>query len=56
MKLTALGRQPAEPSPGNVFEPMPAWNRVQGDRRNTPVRVGLAAAADPRSGEVSLAR
>lgn len=56
MKLTALGRQPAEPSPGNVFEPMPEWNRTQGNWRNTPLRIGLAAAVTVSGAAVVRAR
>lgn len=56
MKLTALGRQPAEPGPGNVFEPMPEWNREQGDWRNTRLRVGLAAATVSALSAVAVIR
>lgn len=43
MRLLALGRRDAQSTHGNVFEPMPEWNREQGDWRNVPVRVGVAA-------------
>lgn len=44
MNLTALGHRPAERTSGNVYEPMPAWNKVEGHWRNWPLRVGVAAA------------
>jgi NAD(P)-dependent dehydrogenase (short-subunit alcohol dehydrogenase family) len=33
MTLTALGRDEAKDGPGNLFEPMPEWNRVTGGWR-----------------------
>lgn len=45
MNIAALGRTPTRASPGNVFEPMPAWNKQEGHWRNTPLRIGLAVAA-----------
>lgn len=41
MKQAAFRSEPAEPGPGNVFEPMPEWNRVTGGwrrKRNTVLR------------------
>lgn len=45
MNLTALGHRPAEPTAGNVYEPMPAWNKVEGHWRNARLRTGIAVAA-----------
>lgn len=33
MNLSAFGDEEAEPSPGNVFQPMPEWNQVGGNWR-----------------------
>ncbi len=52
MKWAAFGSEPAEPGPGNVFEPMPEWNRVGGGwRRERNAMVRRAALA----GGVALA-
>ena len=43
MKWAAFGSESAEPGPGNVFEPMPEWNRVSGGwrrERNAMLRRG----------------
>ena len=47
MNIVAFSRRPSRPGPGNVFEPMPDRNRVDGGWRRTPVRaaIGVAAAA-----------
>ncbi|HET8601567.1 MAG TPA: SDR family oxidoreductase [Segeticoccus sp.] len=42
MNATALGRRsPADDGPGNLFAPMPDWNRVDGGWRNRPLRAAL---------------
>lgn len=33
MNLAAFSREPATPDPGNLYEPMPEWNRVTGHWR-----------------------
>lgn len=36
--LTAITRKPAEITPGNLFEPMPEFNRIDGGLRKQPAR------------------
>lgn len=43
MNLMAFSRDEAQPGPGNVFEPMPEWNKVDGEWRRGDLRA-LAAA------------
>ncbi|RCW41056.1 short-subunit dehydrogenase [Halopolyspora algeriensis] len=45
MNLAAFSRERVISGPGNLFEPMPEWNRVQGGWRRTPVRIALGAGA-----------
>ncbi len=46
MRWAAFGSEPAEPGPGNVFEPMPDSNRVSGGwRRERNAMLGRAALA-----------
>ena len=45
MNLVAFSRHRASPNPGNLFEPMREWNRVEGGWRSTPVRVMVGAGA-----------
>lgn len=42
MTLTALGRDQVEAGAGNVFEPMPEWNRVTGGWRRPELRATAA--------------
>ncbi len=44
MTHAAFGGEPAAAGPGNVFEPLPELNRVDGGVRSTRVRVAFAAA------------
>lgn len=55
MNTAALGRRGAGDSPGNVFDPMPEWNREQGSWRNTPLRVGLGLSTAGLTGLAALA-
>ncbi|MDP8978843.1 MAG: SDR family oxidoreductase [Actinomycetota bacterium] len=50
MNMLAFGREPAAPTPGNIYEPMPQWNQTTGDWRDkrraaarAAVLVGAAA-------------
>lgn len=45
MNLVAFSRHRATPNPGNLFEPMREWNKVEGGWRRTPVRVIVGAGA-----------
>lgn len=45
MNTVALGRQRVPVSDGNVFEPMPEWNKSEGTWRNRPLRMALGAVA-----------
>jgi NAD(P)-dependent dehydrogenase (short-subunit alcohol dehydrogenase family) len=45
MNVAAFTREQANSGPGNLFTPMPEYNRVDGGWRRTPVRVGLGAGA-----------
>lgn len=48
MRWGGLGREDADPSPGNVFTPVPDWNRVTGGWRHPRKRAlvaGMVAAA-----------
>ncbi len=45
MNWAAFNRDTAAPGPGNVFEPMPEWNQVEGRWRRTDVRAAVCGAA-----------
>lgn len=47
MKKLSFGREPATAGPGNLFQPMPDWNRVDGGWRNSGLRrvAGVAGSA-----------
>lgn len=45
MNLAAFSHEPASPNPGNLFEPMREWNKVDGGWRSTPIRVMVGAGA-----------
>lgn len=46
MRIAGLTRQQADESEGNVFEPMPEWDKVDGGwRRSQPVRLAAATGA-----------
>lgn len=45
MNKAAFSSDPATPNPGNVFEPMPDWNKVEGEWRRPDIRAAVGAAA-----------
>ncbi|MDR7300028.1 SDR family oxidoreductase [Haloactinomyces albus] len=45
MNRTAFTRRPTAPGPGNIFEPMPEWNRVSGDWRYGRAKLATGTAA-----------
>ncbi|MBV8993770.1 MAG: SDR family NAD(P)-dependent oxidoreductase [Pseudonocardiales bacterium] len=44
-EFVAFSRHQASPNPGNLFEPMREWNKVDGGWRSAPVRVMVGAGA-----------
>lgn len=45
MNIAAFSSDEADPGPGNVFEPMPEWNKIDGGWRNSQVRAAVGAGA-----------
>lgn len=45
MNLTAFTRRSTTPGPGNIFEPMPEWNRISGDWRYDRAKLATGAMA-----------
>ena len=56
MNLGALGDDHEDPNPGNVFEPMPEWNQVEGGwRGNRSAVAGVLAAATAGAAGLAVA-
>lgn len=55
MRRAGFLDEPADDAPGNVFEPMPEWNRVAGDWRNGALRWVSAGAGAVGAGAAVLA-
>lgn len=58
MRFVAIGSEPAPSGPGNVFEPVPQLEGIEGGWRNVPARtaVGAGVAALAAAGTVAARR